>query len=103
MQQVGTLQQTEVQALRQQVQALQQQQHSPQQQQHSPQQQQHSPQLQLQGPKNGYDVEAEELATELRTEIRLKRECAELERQRILEDKMIKVTELHKRARFASP
>ena len=86
MQQVGTLQQTEVQALQQQVQAL--------------QQQLHSPQQQLQGPRSGYDVEAEELATELRTEIRLKREYAQLERQRILEDKMIKVTELHKRARY---
>ena len=46
---------------------------------------------------------ADELATELRIEIKMKREYAELEKQRILEDKMIKVTELHKRARFASP
>jgi hypothetical protein len=85
VQQVGTLQQTEVRALQQQVQALYQQLHSPQQQQR--------------GPNNMYDAEAEELATELRTEIRIKREYAELERQRNLEDKMIKMTELHKRAR----
>ena len=50
-----------------------------------------------------YDAEANELATELRTEIKMKREYAQLERQRILEDKMIKVTELHKRARYKSP
>ena len=45
---------------------------------------------------------ADELATELRIEIKMKREYAELEKQRILEDKMIKVTELHKRARYQS-
>jgi len=89
VQQIGTLQQTEVQALQQQVQAL--------------HQQLHSPQQQLRGPNNMYDAEADELATELRIEIKMKREYAELEKQRILEDKMIKVTELHKRARFASP
>ena len=67
------------------------------------QRQLHSLQQRLHGPKNGYDVEADELATELRTEIGLEREYAELERQRILEDKMIKVTGLHKRARYQSP
>ena len=35
--------------------------------------------------------------------IRLKREYVELERQRILEDEMVMVTGLHKRARYQSP
>jgi hypothetical protein len=46
------------------------------------------------------------MAAELRTEVRLKREYAELERQRILEDKLMRVIDLlskNKRPRFESP
>ena len=88
MQQVGTLRQGEVQALQQQVQAL--------------HQQLHSPQQQLQG----CDAEAVELAAELRTEVRLKRKFVELERQRTLEDKFLKVIDLlakNRGTRFQSP
>ena len=88
VQQVGTLQQAEMQTLQQELRVMKQQQ---------------------QQPENDYDAKATELATELTTEIRLKRQYADVERQRNMEDKMIKMTELQKmsfdlkRARYQSP
>ena len=64
---------------------------------------------QQQQPENDYDAKATELATELTTEIRLKRQYADRDQQRNMEDKMIKMTELQKmsfdlkRARYQSP
>ena len=88
VQQLGTLQQAEMQTLQQELRVMKQQQ---------------------QQPENDYDAKATELATELTTEIRLKRQYADVERQRNMEDKMIKMTELQKmsfdlkRARYQSP
>ena len=88
VQQVGTLQQAEMQTLQQELRVMKQQQ---------------------QQPENDYDAKATELATELTTEIRLKRQYADRDQQRNMEDKMIKMTELQKmsfdlkRARYQSP
>ena len=88
VQQLGTLQQAEMQTLQQELRVMKQQQ---------------------QQPENDYDAKATELATELTTEIRLKRQYADRDQQRNMEDKMIKMTELQKmsfdlkRARYQSP